>query len=38
MEATLLKGYIDDIFNTTMDKMKMEIRQNIIWVSIDETH
>jgi len=37
MEATLRKGYIDDIFNTTMDKMKMEIRQNKIWVSIDET-
>jgi len=26
MEATLRKGYIDDIFNTTMDKMKMKIR------------
>jgi len=37
MEATLRKCYIDDIFNTTMDKMKMEIRQNKIWVSIDET-
>ena len=37
MEATLRKGYIDDIFNTTMDKIKMEIRQNKICVSIDET-
>lgn len=37
MEATLRKGYIDDIFNTTMDKIKMEIQQNKILVSIDET-
>lgn len=37
MEATLRKGYIDDIFNSTLDNMKMEIQQNKIWVSIDET-
>jgi len=37
MEATLRKGYVDDIFNTAMDKMKMGIRQNKIWVSIEET-
>ncbi|KAL4143890.1 hypothetical protein QTP88_006144 [Uroleucon formosanum] len=37
MEATLRKGYIDDIFNSTLDNMKMEIQQNNIWVSIDET-
>jgi len=28
MEATLRKGYIDDIFTSTLNKMKMEIQQN----------
>ncbi|KAE9521868.1 hypothetical protein AGLY_017750 [Aphis glycines] len=37
MGATLRKGYIDDIFNSTLDNMKMEIQQNKIWVSINET-
>lgn len=37
MESTLRKGYIDDIFNTKLDKIKLEIQKNKIWVSIDET-
>lgn len=37
MEATLRKCYIDDIFNTTMDEMEIEIQQNKIWISIDKT-
>ena len=37
MEATLQTGYIDDIFNSTMDKMKIELRQNKIWVLIDKS-
>lgn len=36
-EATLLKGYIDDIYNQVIDKIKIEIGNNQIWVSIDET-
>jgi len=38
MEAILRKGYIDDIFNSTMDNMKMGIQQNQIWVLLDETY
>lgn len=38
METTLRKGYIDNIYNTNMDKMKQEIQQNKIWVSIDEIY
>ncbi|KAL4152655.1 hypothetical protein QTP88_000488 [Uroleucon formosanum] len=36
-EATLRKGYIDDIYNQVMDKIKIEIGNNQIWVSVDET-
>ncbi|KAE9536601.1 hypothetical protein AGLY_007003 [Aphis glycines] len=36
-EATLQKRYIDDIYNQLMDKMRIEIGKNQIWVSIDET-
>lgn len=28
VELTLRKRYIDDIFKTTMDKMKMEMQKN----------
>lgn len=36
-EATLRKGYIDDIYNQVNDKIRIEIGNNQIWVSIDET-
>lgn len=36
METTLRKGYIDDIFNSTIENMKMEIQKSKIWVSIYE--
>jgi hypothetical protein len=37
IEATLRKGYIDDIYNQVMDKMRIEIGKNQISVSVDET-
>ncbi|KAL4123302.1 hypothetical protein QTP88_015500 [Uroleucon formosanum] len=36
-ESTLRKGYIDDVYNKTIENIKTEIGENKIWVSIDET-
>lgn len=36
-ESTLRKGYVDDIYNETMDKIRKIISDKKIWVSIDET-
>jgi transcriptional regulator of met regulon len=36
-EATLRKRYFDDIYNQVMDKMRIEIGNNQIWVTVDET-
>ena len=37
MESTLRQGYVDDIYIETVDKIKLEILNKNIWVSIDET-
>lgn len=36
-ESTLRKGYVDDVYNKTIENIKTEIGENKIWVSIDET-
>jgi hypothetical protein len=36
-ESTLRKGYIDDVYNKTIENIKTEIGENKIWVFIDET-
>lgn len=36
-ESTLRKGYVDEIYNETMDKIREKISNKKIWVSIDET-
>lgn len=36
-EATLRKGYIDDCYQDTLEKIRNYISNNKIWVSIDET-
>lgn len=35
MEATLRKVYIDDVFNSTLEDVNMEIQKNKILVLID---
>lgn len=36
-ESTLRKGYVDNVYNETIDIIKTKIGDNKIWVSIDET-
>lgn len=36
-EATLRKGYVDDIFVETIEKIKKCVDEKKIWISIDET-
>lgn len=36
-EATLRKGYLDDIYMETMNNIREKISNKTIWVSIDET-
>lgn len=36
-ESTLRKGYVDDVYNQTLNKIRKYIDGNKIWVSIDET-
>ncbi|KAF0688154.1 CGG triplet repeat-binding protein 1, partial [Aphis craccivora] len=36
-EATLRKGYVDDIYTDTMNSIREKISNKTIWVSIDET-
>ncbi|KAL4112589.1 hypothetical protein QTP88_016343 [Uroleucon formosanum] len=36
-ETNLRRGYIDDIFDETMSKIKLELSVKKVWVSIDET-
>lgn len=37
MESTLRQGYVNDIYVETIEKIKSEILNKNIWVSIDET-
>lgn len=36
-EATLRKGYVDDCYKDTLEKIRNHVSNNKIWVSIDET-
>jgi hypothetical protein len=36
-ETNLRLGYIDDIFGETMSKIKLELSDKKVWISIDET-
>jgi len=36
-EATLRKGYVDDIYTETLNAIRGKISNKMIWVSIDET-
>ncbi|KAL4120274.1 hypothetical protein QTP88_012996 [Uroleucon formosanum] len=36
-EATLRQGYVDDLYDETVEKIKSEILNKKVWVSIDET-
>lgn len=36
-ESTLRKLYVDDIYNETIEKIRTQVANNRIWVSIDET-
>uniref|UniRef100_A0A2S2NDW7 DUF659 domain-containing protein n=1 Tax=Schizaphis graminum TaxID=13262 RepID=A0A2S2NDW7_SCHGA len=36
-EATLRKGYVDDCYKDTLEKIRNRVSNNKIWVSIDET-
>ncbi|KAE9536846.1 hypothetical protein AGLY_006908 [Aphis glycines] len=36
-ESTLRKGYVDDVYNQTLNKIRMYVDGKKIWVSIDET-
>lgn len=36
-ESALRKLYVDDIYNETMEKIRIQVSYNQIWVSVDET-
>jgi hypothetical protein len=36
-EATLRKGYVEDCYKNTLEKIRNHVSNNKIWVSIDET-